>query len=46
VICWQQALEAVVHEIMEKETFEREQGIKSAEPRGCEGVGGAVADGA
>ena len=39
-------LEAVIHEIMDKETFEREQGIKFSELRGCEGAGGVTAGGA
>ena len=46
MVFWQQALEAVVHKITAKEAFEQELGIKFAEPRGCEGVGGAAAGGA
>ena len=46
MVCWKQAMEAAVHEIKEKETFEQEQGIKFMKPRGCEGVVGAAAGGA
>ena len=46
MVLWQQALEAIVHKITVKETFERELSIKFAEPRGCEGAGNAAAGGA
>ena len=41
----QQALEAIVYKIMEKETIKQELGIQFAEPQGCEGAGGAVTGG-
>ena len=44
--CWQQELEAVIHDITKKETLERELGIKFAELWGCEGAGGAATGGA